>query len=180
MKTKIFACFPETGKTYACRMHSDKVTELNSKFYYFTEDHEYLFHEKYIRDLEKLIGTVEIILIDTNLKILDELNKKGIEFSYILPDSKMLDQIMIDHNEYGKRKLIDLYNKLCTSYVHFDHYLDSTNGRKSLITNENVKGSEGQFAQLVKLSTTDIKLSEVYFLKKGESVNINKEKNNLV
>ena len=46
MKTKIFACFPETGKTYACRMHSDKVKELNSKFYYFTEDHEYLFHEK--------------------------------------------------------------------------------------------------------------------------------------
>ena len=144
MKTKIFACFPETGKTYACRMHSDKVNELNSKFYYFTEDHEYLFHEKYIRDLEKLIGTVEIILIDTNLKILDELNKKGIEFSYILPDLKMLDQIMIGHNEYGKRKLINLYNKLCTSYVHPDYYLDSTNGRKSLITNKTVIDSEGK------------------------------------
>ena len=170
MKTKIFACFPETGKTYACRMHSDKVKELNSKFYYFTEDHEYLFHEKYMKDLEKLIGNVEIILIDTNLKILDELNKKGIEFSYILPDLKMLDQIMIDHNEYGKQKLINLYNKLCTSsYVHFDHYLDSTSGRKSLITNKNVIGSEGKSAQ-----------SEVYFLKKGESVNIFLEKNILV
>ena len=86
------------------------------------------------------MGTVEIILIDTNLKILDELNKRGIEFSYILPDSKMLDQIMIDHNEYGKKKLINLYNKLCTSYVH----------------------------------------PESYFLKKGESVNIFLEKNNLV
>ena len=169
MKTKIFACFPETGKTYACRMHSDKVKELNSKFYYFTEDHEYLFHEKYIRDLEKLIGTVEIILIDTNLKILDELNKKGIEFSYILPELEMLDQIMIGHNEYEKQKLINHYIKICTPYTHPDYYLDSTSGRKSLITNKTVIGSEGKSAQ-----------SEVYFLKKGESVNIFLEKNNLV
>ena len=122
MKTKIFACFPETGKTYACRMHSNKVTELNSKFYYFTEDHEYLFHEKYIRDLEKLIGTVEIILIDKNLKILDELNIIGIEFSYILPELEMLDQIMIDHNEYEKQKLINHYTKICTPYQYPETY----------------------------------------------------------
>ena len=180
MKTKIFACFPETGKTYACRMHSDKVTELNSKFYYFTEDHEYLFHEKYIRDLEKLIGTVEIILIDTNLKILDELNKKGIEFSYILPDLKMLEQIMIDHNEYEQQKLINHYIKICAPYLDFDHYLDLTSGRKSLITNKTIIGSEDHFAQLAKLFNTDIRLSGAYFLKKGESVNIFLEKNSLV
>ena len=137
MKTKIFACFPETGKTYACRMHSDKVTELNSKFYYFTEDHEYLFHEKYIRDLEKLIGTVEIILIDTNLKILDELNKKGIEFSYIIPELEMLDQIMIGHNEYGKRKLLNLYNKLCTSYVHPESYFLKKGGSVNIFLEKN-------------------------------------------
>ena len=125
MKTKIFACFPETGKTYACRMHSDKVKELNSKFYYFTDDHEYLFHEKYIRDLEKLIGNVEIILIDTNLKILDELNKKGIKFSYIIPELEMLDQILIDHNEYEKQKLINHYTKICTPYLYPEtHFLN--------------------------------------------------------
>lgn len=180
MKTKIFACFPETGKTYACRMHSDKVKELNSKFYYFTEDHEYLFHEKYMRDLEKLIESVEIILIDTNLKILDELNKKGIEFSYILPELEMLNQIMIDHNEYEKQKLINHYTKICTPYNHHNYYLDSTCGRKSLIINKSVMGSTDHFAQAVKLLNSDIKLSEAYFLKKGESVNIFLEKNNLV
>ena len=106
-------------------MHSDKVKELNSKFYYFTEDHEYLFHEKYVRDLEKLIGTVEIILIDTNLKILDELNKKGIKFSYIIPELEMLDQILIDHNEYEKQKLINHYTKICTPYLYPEtHFLN--------------------------------------------------------
>ena len=42
-----------------------------------------------------------------------------------------------------------------------NYYLDSTGGRKSLIANATVMGSAGHFAQLVKLLTTDIRLSDM-------------------
>ena len=42
-----------------------------------------------------------------------------------------------------------------------NYYLDSTGGRKSLIANKTVMGSAGHFAQLVKLLTTDIRLSDI-------------------
>ena len=103
MKTKIFAAFPETGKTYATRMHHDKVKELNSRYYYFTEDHEYFFNEKYTRDLVTMMGFYDIILVDTSLNILSILVKEKFDFKVILPDEELIKQLMTGHNEYEKQ-----------------------------------------------------------------------------
>lgn len=130
MKTKIFAAFPETGKTYATRMHPGKVKELNSKFYYYSEDHEYLFDSMFVRDLKQLIGKVDIILIDTNTQILNRLFVEKIEFEFILPDEELLEQLMIDHNEYERKMLYKHYSKLLGATVinrRFIHKGESVN-----------------------------------------------------
>lgn len=111
----IFACYAGCGKTTAAKMMDDVLDlELVPYKYKFPDDYDaeqyseadkaicqydmnWNYSTDYVDAVEKYMKEYKHILIPTDLRVIDELKDRGIDFITILPDYRQAD--MKEHYE---------------------------------------------------------------------------------
>jgi guanylate kinase len=89
MKTKLYAAFCGTGKTYICNKTNIKAIEIE---YWKYKDNN--LYKEYIQDIKKYFGTVDYIFISTDPEGLKLLNNEGYEITLIYPQNELRNEYL--------------------------------------------------------------------------------------
>jgi len=114
IRTKIYAAFCGTGKTYLCNNFPDDYFELECWEYQSGD-----FPNNYIKDIFNKIGKVKYLFISTNPVVLEQLYKQGVKIILIYPDKSLKEKYMKRFCERNSS-----YDFIGVMYKHWDDWLD--------------------------------------------------------
>lgn len=128
-KSKVFACFPGTGKTSFFKKYMDKkVSDSDSShFSWIVENGEKKrnpdFPANYIKHIQNLINQeYEFIFVSTHKEVIAALEEAGIEFVVITPARELKDVYLQRYKDRGSDQgFIDTLNKMWDTFMDDVH-----------------------------------------------------------
>jgi hypothetical protein len=99
LDTLILSCFPGTGKTWLTEHTAEwQMTAVDCESSRFPKED---FPANYIRYVESLIGTVDVILVSSHKEVRDALHSKGIKFLVVTPLASAKEGYLLRYKDRG-------------------------------------------------------------------------------